>query len=55
MGVFFNILSNYETLDLEGKQQLVGLIFPEKLIFENNQFRTKNLRKAIELIRLKIK
>jgi site-specific DNA recombinase len=55
----FNVLKNlgkyYEDLDLEGKQQLVGLIFPEKLIFENNQFRTKHLRKAVELICRKIK
>jgi site-specific DNA recombinase len=50
----FHLLRNldkyYETADIEAKQKLVGLIFPEKMIFENNQFRTKRLRKAVELI-----
>ncbi len=53
--VLKNLGKHYENLDLEGKQQLVGLIFPEKLIFEKNQFRTKHLRKAVELICRKIK
>lgn len=55
----FSILKNlgkyYESLDLEGKQQFIGLIFPEKFVFENNQFRTKHLRKAVLLICRKIK
>ena len=41
--------------DTEGKKQFVGLIFPEKFIFENNQFRAKHLRKAVELICRKTK
>ncbi len=53
--VLKNLGKHYDNLDLEGKQQLVGLIFPEKLIFEKNQFRTKHLRKAVELICRKIK
>ena len=55
----FSILKNlrkyYDNLDLEGKQQFIGLIFPEKFVFENNQFRTKHLRPAVLLICLKIK
>jgi site-specific DNA recombinase len=50
----FSLLKNlgdyYEKADIEAKQKLIGLIFPEKLIFENNQFRTKKHREAIKLI-----
>ena len=45
----------YESADLEAKQKMVGLIFPEKLVFEKNQFRTKNLREAVRLILRKLK
>ena len=41
---------HYENADLEAKQQMIGLIFPEKLVFEKNQFRTKNLRESVRLI-----
>ena len=55
----FNIMRNldkyYESADLDAKQKLIGLIFPEKMIFENNQFRTKRINKAVELICRKIK
>ena len=37
------------------RQKLIGLIFPEKMVFENNQFRTKTINKAVELICRKIK
>lgn len=42
-------------MDVEGKQSFVGLFFPEKLVFENNQFRTKHLKPAVALICRKIR
>ena len=55
----FNVLRNidkyYESADLDAKQKLISLIFPEKMVFENNQFRTKRVNKAVELICRKIK
>jgi site-specific DNA recombinase len=55
----FSLLKNldkyYEAGDLEAKQKLVGLIFPEKFVFKNNQFRTKKVNTAVALICRKIK
>ena len=35
---------------IEQKQKIVGSIFPERLIFEKNQFRTKKMNRVIQLI-----
>ncbi|MDB5274693.1 MAG: resolvase [Chitinophagaceae bacterium] len=40
----------YESADLVIKQKIIGSIFPEKLIFENNQYRTKSINRAVALI-----
>ena len=40
----------YDSADLIAKQQIIGSIFSEKLIFENNSFRTTKLNTAVELI-----
>ena len=45
-----NLDSGYERADLADKQRLISLIFPEKLVFENNGFRTKSVRKILEQI-----
>ena len=45
-----NLDSGYEQADLADKQRLISLIFPEKLVFENNGFRTKRVRKILEQI-----
>jgi site-specific DNA recombinase len=36
--------------DLKAKQQLIGSICPEKLIFENNSYRTKRVNEVLALI-----
>jgi len=50
----FHVLANldkyYGQADVQAKQQMVGLIYPEKLIFENNQCRTNRQREVIEYI-----
>ena len=48
------ILSNmqyyYSTVTLEGKQQMLGSIFPEKLIFSENNYRTAEPSEIIALL-----
>jgi len=55
----FHVLANldkyYEESDVLAKQQIVGLIYPEKLIFENNQCRTNKQREVIEYITRTVK
>ena len=45
-----NLPKGFEQADLEQKQKIVGSIFPERLIFEKNQFRTKKMNRVIQLI-----
>ncbi|WP_276349190.1 recombinase family protein [Daejeonella sp. JGW-45] len=45
-----DIASHYENSSLEIKQKLIGSIFPEKLIFFENKYRTKRLNSVIGLI-----
>lgn len=49
-----NLISNlsefFAGADLRAKQQLIGSIFPEKLIFENNQYRTTRFLTAFNRI-----
>lgn len=40
----------YEKSRVGDKQRLVGLIFPEKVVFEKNNYRTNSINKAISLI-----
>ena len=49
-----NLHKGFEMADTAKKQQMVGVIFPEKLIFENNAFRTKKVNSVIEIICRKI-
>ncbi len=55
----FHVLANldkyYEQGDVLAKQQMIGLIYPEKLIFENNQCRTTKQREVIEYITRTVK
>jgi site-specific DNA recombinase len=50
----FNTLSNLETLyqdgDLKTKRRIIGSIFPEKLVFNGNNYRTARVNEAVELI-----
>ena len=49
-GMLRNLSETYSQADLQAKQQIVGSIFPEKLIFENNQYRTPRLLFAFSRI-----
>jgi hypothetical protein len=42
-----NLGNRYSASNLEYKQQLIGSIFPEKIIFENNQVRTKRINDVV--------
>ena len=50
-----NLHKGFEMADTKAKQQMVGVIFPEKLVFENNAFRTKKVNGVIEMVCRKIK
>ena len=49
-----NLLSNlekyYQTSDVDGKQQLIGSIFPEKLVFDDGKVRTTRINEVLRLI-----
>ena len=40
----------YKDTNAQGKQNIIGSIFPERLIFENNQYRTPKLNSVVSLI-----
>ena len=42
-GLLRNMAGSYAHSDLQTKQQIIGSIFPEKLTFENNYYRTTKL------------
>jgi site-specific DNA recombinase len=50
----FKTLSNLETLyqdaDLKTKRRIIGSIFPEKLVFNGNNYRTARVNEAVQLI-----
>ncbi len=43
----FNLKNIYEKADLEGKQQIIGSIFPRKFYFEENKVRTDKMNEVI--------
>jgi site-specific DNA recombinase len=45
-----NIAQYYTTADLSVKQQIIGSIFPEKLIFEKNSYRTIRVNEVVRWI-----
>ena len=45
-----NIDKYYVAKDTPSKQRIVGSIFPEKLIFENNEYRTPKVNSVIGLL-----
>ena len=45
-----NLPKYFARADLKAKQQLIGSICPEKLIFENNSYRTKRANEVLALI-----
>ncbi len=50
----FSLLSNlkhyYSSANLENKQKMLGLIFPEKLVFSNNTFQTVEPNEVLTLL-----
>lgn len=48
--VLRNIDGFYQNATLSEKQLIIGSVFPEKLIFEKNQFRTNRVNEAIILM-----
>ena len=45
-----NLPKYYISADLKAKQQLIGSVCPEKLIFENKSYRTKRVNEVLALI-----
>ncbi len=43
----------FEKATLEIKQKIIGSMFPEKIVFGNNQYRTKRVNEVIGLILMK--
>ena len=50
LDMLINLDKYYTTKDTEVKQKIIGSVFPEKLIFENNQYRTTKKNDVVELI-----
>jgi hypothetical protein len=50
MGILENLSGFYEKADLAGKQQILGSIFSENLIFSQNKVRTKKVNKVVSLL-----
>ena len=42
----------YTAADLAVKQQIISSMYPEKLIFENNEYRTPRINEVVKLILL---
>ncbi|HXB40690.1 MAG TPA: recombinase family protein [Bacteroidia bacterium] len=45
-----NLPKGFEKANLEEKQKIIGSIFPERMIFAKNQFRTKKMGDVVQLI-----
>jgi site-specific DNA recombinase len=45
-----NLDKYYISKGTESKQRIVGSIFPEKLVFENNEYRTPRINKGVLLL-----
>lgn len=50
----FSLLSNmghyYKVANIENRQKMLGLIFPEKLVFDNNTFQTMKPSEVLDLL-----
>ncbi len=45
-----NLWNFYKRADFEGKQQIIGSIFPDKLLFEEKKYRTIAVNESIQLM-----
>ena len=50
LSLLSNLQHYYQTSDLERKQKLIGVVFPEKLIFHDNSYRTKEYNEILDLL-----
>ncbi len=48
--LLLNLDKYYKTKNTEIKQKIIGSVFPEKLVFENNEYRTTKLNDVVTLI-----
>jgi len=48
--LLLNLDKYYSAKNTEVKQKIIGSIFPEKLFFQDNEYRTTKLNKAVELL-----
>jgi site-specific DNA recombinase len=48
--LLLNLDKYYKTKNTEIKQKIIGSVFPEKLVFENNEYRTTKLNDVVALI-----
>ena len=53
-GLMKQFATEYNRADLQTKQQIIGSVFPEKLIYENKQYRTENMMSVVMKICCKI-
>ncbi len=53
-GLMRQFATEYNRADLQTKQQIIGSVFPEKLIYENKQYRTENMMSVVMKICCKI-
>ena len=50
LDVLTNVDKYFIAKNTDVKQKIVGSMFPEKLVFENNEYRTPKLNKAVEIL-----
>ena len=50
LDVVLNLDKYYDTKNTEVKQKIIGSVFPEKLYFQDNEYRTTKLNEAVELL-----
>ena len=53
--VLLNLDKYFVVKNTEVKQRIIGSMFPEKLYFKDNQYRTTKINEAVELFALKYK
>jgi len=50
LSLLSNLKHYYTTSTLENKQKMIGLIFPEKLVFSNKSYRTNEINEVLEFL-----
>ncbi len=50
LDLLVNLDTYYKAKNTEVKQKIIGSVFPEKLYFENNEYRTTKLNEAVVLL-----